>query len=67
MAIQEEGQKLIMMDGTIWLINPESVQITSEWEPPCGILIKEISITSEYDFSISNTDENVSVTAKKRR
>lgn len=67
MAIQEEGQKLIMMDGTIWIINPDDIKSTSTWTPPCGILIKEININAEYDYAITNTDEDIIVTAQKRR
>ncbi|MCK5279491.1 MAG: hypothetical protein KAK04_13145 [Cyclobacteriaceae bacterium] len=67
MAIQEDGQKLVMMDGTIWIINPDDIKNTSKWTPPCGILINEISIKSEYDYSITNTDEDITVTAQNRR
>lgn len=67
MAIQEEGQKLVMMDGTIWIINPDDIKTTSIWAPPCGILIKEININAEYDYAITNTDEETIVTAQKRR
>lgn len=55
------------MDGTIWIINPDDNKKTSKWTPPCGVLIKEISIKSEYDYSITNTDEDITVTAQKRR
>lgn len=67
MAIQEEGQKLIMMDGTIWIINPDDVENTAKWIPPCSILIKETSVNSEYDYSIANEDEDNVVSAQKRR
>ncbi len=67
MAIQEDGQKLIMMDGTIWIIDSERISITSKWTPPCGILINEINIKSEYNYSITNTDEDITVNAQRRR
>jgi hypothetical protein len=67
MAIQEDGQKLVMMDGTIWIIHPDDIIKTVDWTPPCGIQIKEIDIKLEYDFAITNTDEDISVTAQKRR
>ena len=67
MAIQEDGQKLVMMDGTIWIINPDNIKNTSKWTPPCGIHINEVSIKSEYDYSITNTDEDITVTAQRRR
>ena len=67
MAIQEDGKKLVMMDGTIWIINSEDIKSTVKWIPPCGIHINEISIKAEYDYSITNTDEDITVTAQKRR
>ena len=67
MAIQENGQKLVMMDGTIWIINPDDIKNTFKWTPPCGILIKVINLNSEYDCSLTNTDENITVTAQRRR
>ena len=67
MAIQEDGQKLVMMDGTIWLINPDDIKKTFKWIPPCGILINEVNIKFEYDYSLTNTDEDITVTAQRRR
>ena len=67
MAVQEDGQKLVMMDGTIWVIHPDDIKTSFKWAPPCGILIKEIEINLEYDYSVTNTDEDVTVTAQKRR
>ena len=67
MAVQEEGQKLVMMDGTIWIINPQDIRKTSKWIPPCGILINAINVNLEFDYSIINTDEDITVTAQRRR
>ena len=67
MAVQEDGQKLVMMDGTIWIIHLDDIKKTVNWTPPCGIQINEIDINLEYDYAIINTDENITVTAQKRR
>lgn len=67
MAIQDGGGKLIMMDGTIWLISPVDIKKTSSWEPPCNIQIQEESRAKEYDYQIINLDSNISVFAKRRR
>ena len=67
MAVQEEGQKLVMMDGTIWIINPQDIEKTSEWIPPCGILIDAGNVNQEFDYSLTNIDENITVTAQRRR
>ncbi len=67
MAKQDEGGKLIMMDGTIWIVNPSDIHIVSSWNPPCGIQIQEDKGGQEYDYQIINQDENTSVSAKRRR
>jgi len=67
MAVQDGGGKLVMMDGTIWLINPIDIKKTSSWEPPCSIQIQEESRAKEYDYQIINLDTNISAFAKRRR
>lgn len=67
MAVQEDGQKLVMMDGTIWIIHPDDIKKAVIWTPPCGIQINEIDINQEYDYAIMNTDEDITITAQKRR
>jgi hypothetical protein len=67
MAKQEDGGKLIMMDGTIWIVEPNEIHIVGSWDPPCGIQIQEDKAGQEYDYQIINLDENTSVSAKKRR
>jgi hypothetical protein len=67
MAVQEEGRKLVMMDGTIWIINPDDIKKTIRWIPPCGIQIDAIIGMAEYDYTIINIDENITATAQKRR
>ena len=67
MAKQEDGGKLIMMDGTIWMVNPAEIHTVSSWNPPCGIQIQEDKAGQEYDYQLINLDENVSVSAKRRR
>jgi len=67
MAVQEDGQKLVMMDGTIWMIHPDDIDKAIEWTPPCGIQINSTDVNSEYGYEIMNNDENIIVKAYKRR
>lgn len=67
MAVQEDGQKLVMMDGTIWIIHPDDIKKSATWTPPCGIQISVTDISLEYDYAIVNTDEDISIMAQKRR
>ena len=67
MAVQEDGQKLVMMDGTIWMIHPDDVKKAVTWTPPCSVHISVTDINLEYDYAIVNTDEDITITAFKRR
>ncbi|MFC2124767.1 hypothetical protein ACFLU5_08145 [Bacteroidota bacterium] len=67
MAVQEGGAKLVMMDGTIWMIKPEDIPTTGTWVPPSGMEIKESSTVREYDYTITNLSEGKTVSASKRR
>ena len=67
MAVQEEGQKLVMMDGTIWLIHPDEISTTVKWIPPCGIQITGKNTSQKYNYSVTNTDEQITVAALRRR
>ena len=67
MAVQEGGAKLVMMDGTIWMIDPEDISTTSNWIPPSGMEIKESTTHKEYDYTITNLSEDKTVNASKRR
>ena len=67
MAIQENGQKLVMMDGTIWIIHPDDAKETLKWAPPCGIQIEAIHHQSEFPYALTNTDEDITVPAQRRR
>lgn len=67
MAVQEGGAKLVMMDGTIWLIAEDDVEKTMAWEPPCNILIEEGSALKEYDYRLTNLDNDLTASAKRRR
>lgn len=64
MAVQEDGQKLVMMDCTIWIVHPDDIKNEVNWTPSCGIQINEIGINSEYDYAIMNTDEDITTTAQ---
>ena len=67
MAKQDDGGKLIMMDGTIWMVSPGEIHTVSSWNPPCGIQILEDKGGQEYDYKLINQEDNTSVFAKRRR
>ena len=67
MAVLDKGAKLVMTDGTIWVVNPRNVEEASGWIPPVLVTIDEQSASMEYDYTLTNSDTEASVTALRRR
>ena len=67
MAVLDKGAKLVMTDGTIWVVNPRNVEEASGWIPPVLVTIDEQSASKEYDYTLTNSDTEASVTALRRR
>lgn len=67
MAVQENGEKLIMMDGTIWIVELDSINLTNSWIPPCPIEIDDNLNNREYDYVLIHHESGICVNAKKRR
>jgi hypothetical protein len=67
MAVLDKGGKLVMTDGTIWVVNPKNVEEASGWVPPVMVTINEQSTSKEYDYTLTNSDTEASVTALRRR
>jgi hypothetical protein len=67
MAVLEKGGKLVMTDGTIWVVNPVDVEEASGWVPPVQVTIDEKSSHKEYDYTLTNAESESAVTALRRR
>ncbi|MBS0001073.1 MAG: hypothetical protein KFF73_18965 [Cyclobacteriaceae bacterium] len=67
MAVLDKGGKLVMTDGTIWVVNPKDIEQASEWVPPVVVSIDEKSDHKEYDYTLTNTESEVTLTALRRR
>jgi hypothetical protein len=67
MAVLEKGGKLVMTDGTVWVVNPKDTEEASGWVPPVMVNIDEKSSSKEYDYTLTNTETEASVTALRRR
>jgi len=67
MAVLDKGGKLAMTDGTIWVVNPQDIEEASGWIPPVMVTIDEQSSSKEYDYTLTNTETEVSITALRRR
>lgn len=67
MSVMDKGGKLAMTDGTIWVVNPKNIEEASKWVPPVLVTIDEQSSSKEYDYTLTNSETEASVTALRRR
>lgn len=67
MAVLDKGAKLVMTDGTIWVVNPKDIDEASGWVPPVSVSIDEQSTSRDYDYTLTNSETEVSITALRRR
>ena len=58
------GEKISLMDGSIWEINPSDMPIVCTWIPTAEI---EISVSNEPDFDHILTNKNIGVSVKAMR
>ena len=67
MAVLDQGAKLVLTDGTVWVINPDETGITSDWKPPVQVEVNEKSENREYDYTLINSENDEAVTARRRK
>ena len=63
--IINDGEKISLMDGSIWLIDPSDMPTVCTWIPTASIKIERIN--SEAMFSYKLTNENIDVTVNARK
>ncbi len=59
-----DGEKISLMDGSIWQINPGDMPTVCTWIPTAEIEISS-NDDSTFDHTLTNKDINVSVNAMK--
>jgi hypothetical protein len=59
-----DGEKIILMDGSIWNINPGDMPTVCTWMPTAEIEIS-VSDDSVFDYTLTNKGIGVSVTAMR--
>ncbi len=63
--IISDGEKISLMDGSIWSIDPSDMPTVCTWIPTASIKIKRIN--SEAMFSYELTNENIGVSVRARK
>jgi hypothetical protein len=59
-----DGEKISLMDGSIWQINPGDMPTVCTWTPTAEIEISS-NDDSTFDHTLTNKNINVSVNAMK--
>ena len=62
--IINSGEKISLMDGSIWQINPGDMPTVCTWIPTAEIEISSNN-DSSFDHTLTNKNINVSVNAMK--
>jgi len=62
--IIDDGEKITLMDGSVWSINPGDTPTVCTWIPTAEIEISE-SNDSVFDHILTNKNIGVSVNAMK--
>lgn len=61
----DDGEKLQLMDGSTWSINPGDIPTVCTWLPTSEIKVENIDSTDMFSFRLTNLSEGVSVFAMK--
>ncbi len=67
MAVLDQGAKLVLTDGTVWVINPADTVKSVNWKPPVMVEVSEKSDHKEFDYTLSNAENSEKVTARRRK
>ena len=63
--IINDGEKISLMDGSVWLINPSDMPTVCTWIPTATIRIKANKSEGMFPFELINENIDVLVCARK--
>lgn len=63
--VSEDGDRLSMMNGSLWLVNPSDIPTVCTWIPMDEIKITKNKIDNMYNYSIKNLGNNIVIKARK--
>jgi len=65
MDIVNDGEKLVLMDGSEWMINPGDMPTVCTWIPTVTIKIEETDNNDMFSYKLTNLNIDVTVYAMK--
>ena len=63
--IINDGEKISLMDGSVWLINPSDMPTVCTWIPTATIKIEMDDSENLFSYQLINENIDVSVRARK--
>lgn len=67
MEVINDGEKIILMDGSEWFINPGDMPTVCTWIPTSELKISKTKSDDYFNYKITNESINVSVFAARLR
>ena len=65
MDIKNDGEKLVLMDGTEWMINPSDLPTVCTWVPTASIKVQKLNTNDMFSYKLTNLSFDISVYAMK--
>ena len=65
MEVLNDGQELLLMDGTKWMINPGDIPSVCTWIPTAKIKVEKLDINDMFFYKLTNLNVDISVYAMK--
>lgn len=63
MLYEINGEKMVLMDGSVWSISPGDTPTACTWSPCAMINIQEMNTNDMYSYKLTNLSNGVSVYA----
>ncbi|MBI9055991.1 MAG: hypothetical protein JEY96_19375 [Bacteroidales bacterium] len=65
MEIINDGEKIVLLDGTTWMINPGDLPTVCTWLPTSSIKIHKLNTNDMFSYKLTNLSIDVSAYAMK--
>ncbi|MDP3684707.1 MAG: hypothetical protein Q8S01_12330 [Ignavibacteria bacterium] len=65
LEVKSNGEKIILLDGSEWLINPEDIPSVCTWIPTAELNITKTKSNDLFSYKITNDGIGISVYASR--
>lgn len=65
MEVKKDGERIILIDGSEWLINPGDIPTVCTWIPTSELIITKTKSNDYFNYKIINEGIDISVYAAR--